>query len=74
MANLNERENEKLDVIKKVLIGECTKKETSDSLGLTVRQIDRLLNKFKNEGEDGFVHKNRGKESKKKISLEIKKE
>ena len=68
MANLNERENEKLDVIKKVLIGECTKKEASDSLGLTIRQIDRLLNKFKNEGEDGFVHKNRGKESKKKIA------
>lgn len=74
MADLKEREIEKLNVIKKVLIGECTKKEASSSLGLTIRQIDRLLNKFKDEGEKGFVHKNRGKESKKKISLEIKKE
>lgn len=74
MADLKEREIEKLNVIKKVLIGEFTKKEASDSLGLTVRQINRLLIKFKEEGEKGFAHKNRGKESKKKISLEIKKE
>lgn len=74
MADLNEREIEKLNVIKKVFIGECTKKEASNFLGLTIRQIDRLLNKFKVEGEKGFVHKNRGKESKKKISLELKQE
>ena len=74
MADLKEQEIEKLNVIKKVLIGECTKKEASDSLGLTVRQINRLLIKFKKEGDKGFVHKNRGKESKKKISLAIKKE
>lgn len=74
MADLNEIEIKKLNVIKKVFIGECTKKEASNFLGLTIRQIDRLLNKFKVEGEKGFVHKNRGKESKKKISLELKQE
>ena len=74
MADLNERETKKLIAIKKVLVGEYTKKEASDSLGLTIRQIDRLLNKLKDEGEKGFVHKNRGKESKRKISDEIKKE
>ena len=74
MADLKEREIEKLNVIKKVFIGECTKKEASDSLGLTVRQINRLLIKFKEEGEKGFIHKNRGKESKKRISLELKQE
>ena len=51
MADLNKKEIEKLNTIKKVLVGECTKKEASNSLGLTIRQIDRLLNKFKNEGE-----------------------
>lgn len=74
MADLNAQEMEKLNIIKKVLIGECTKKEASDSLGLTVRQINRLLIKLKKEGEKGFIHKNRGKESKKKISSEIEKE
>lgn len=74
MADLNKREIEKLDTIKKVLIGECGKEEASNFLGLTIRQINRLLIKFKDEGEKGFIHKNRGKESKKKIDLEIKKE
>ena len=43
MADLNEQEMEKLNVIKKVLIGEYTKKEASSSLWLTIRQINRLL-------------------------------
>ena len=73
MTDLNEQETEKLITIKKVLVGEYTKKEASISLGLTIRQVDRLLNKLKDEGEKGFVHKNRGKESKRKISDEIKK-
>ena len=74
MTDLNKRETEKLITIKKVLVGEYTKKEASTFLGLTIRQVDRLLNKLKDEGEKGFVHKNRGKESKRKISDEIKKE
>ena len=74
MTDLNKRETEKLITIKKVLVGEYTKKEASSSLGLTIRQVYRLLNKLKDEGEKGFVHKNQGKESKRKISDEIKKE
>lgn len=74
MADLKEEEIKKLDIIKKILIGECTKKEASDSLGITIRQINRLLIKLKKEGDEGFAHKNRGKESKKKISEEIKTE
>ena len=41
MVDLNEREAEKLIAIKKVLVGEYTKKEASDSLGLSIRQIKR---------------------------------
>lgn len=74
MADLNEQEIEKINVIKKVYIGEYTKKEASKALGLTIRQINRLLIKYKEEGEKGFVHKNRGKESKRKISQAMKKE
>ena len=62
MADLNDKEKEKLEVIKKVFIGEYTKKEASDELGLTIRQINRLIIKFKAEGEKGFIHKNREKE------------
>lgn len=74
MEELTEKETLKLNEIKKVIIGETTKKEASDNLGITIRQVDRLILKYKNEGENGFIHKNRGKESKKKISENIKDE
>ena len=74
MSNLTEQESNKLNEIKKIIVGECTKKEASEALGITIRQIDRLIIKFKEEGEKGFTHKNRGKVSKKKISEDIKKE
>ena len=74
MDELTEKETLKLNEIKKVIIGETTKKEASDNLGITIRQVDRLILKYKNEGENGFIHKNRGKESKKKISENIKDE
>ena len=60
MDELTEKETLKLNEIKKVIIGETTKKETSDNLGITIRQVDRLILKYKNEGENGFIHKNRG--------------
>lgn len=72
--NLTEKETEKLNTIKNVISGDYTKKEASESLGISIRQIDRLIIKFKEEGENGFVHKNRGRVSKKKISCELKEE
>lgn len=72
MCNLTTKE--KIKVVQKIIAGECTKKEASEMLGITSRQINRLLIKFKEEGEKGFVHKNRGKVSNKKIPENIKSE
>ena len=71
---MTEKEMKKLNTIKKILGGECTKKEAVESLGITTRQIDRLILKYKNDGETGFIHKSRGRESKKKVSENIKQE
>lgn len=74
MAELNEKEKIKLNVIKQVFIGELTKKQAVEKLNLSLRQINRLLVKYQEEGDSGFVHKNRGKESSKRISEKIKEE
>lgn len=74
MLQMTEKEMKKLNTIKKILGGECTKKEAVESLGITTRQIDRLILKYKNDGEAGFIHKSRGRKSKKKISENIKEE
>ena len=74
MLQMTDKELKKLNTIKKILGGECTKKEASESLGITTRQINRLILKYKTDGKDAFIHKNRGRESKKKISENTKEE
>ena len=74
MCNLTTKEKLKLNVVQKIIAGECTKKEASEMLGITSRQINRLLIKFKEEGEKAFVHKNRGRISNKRIPENIKSE
>ena len=74
MAELNDKEKRKLDVIKKVFIGEFTKEQAKKELNLGIRQINRLLATYINEGDNGFIHKNRGKESNKRISEQVKEE
>ncbi len=64
---LNENERKKYEIIKKVINGELTRKEASIDLNLSLKQIDRLKVKYKTEGVDGFIHKNRGKSNPNKI-------
>lgn len=71
---LNERELKKVTTIEKVLSREITKQEASLELGLSIRQVNRLLLKYQQEGKESFAHKNRGKISEKKISEQKKNE
>ena len=71
MVNLKRREREKYETIEKIIQGKITKKEASLQLDLTIRQINRLIVKYHQEGEQGFIHKNSGKISNKKISDEV---
>ena len=50
MLNMTEKEMKKLNTIKKIIGGECTKKEAVETLGITIRQINRLIIKYKNDG------------------------
>ena len=74
MTDFTENEIKKLNTIKKILDGECTKQDASEILEMSIRQINRLIVKFKEEGEKCFVHKNKGKQSKRKVSDSIKSE
>ena len=60
------------NIIKKVISKELTQKEASFKLGITDRQVRRLIVKYNSIGEDAFVHKNSGRPSNhKKIPDEI---
>lgn len=63
---MNDHEERKYKIIKKLEKGELTRKEASFELELSLRQIDRLRQKYHVNGENGFIHKNKGKQSKNK--------
>ncbi len=58
---LNDQEKNKFAIIKKLENGEITRKEASYELKISLRQVDRLRIKYRNYGEKGFIHKNKGK-------------
>ena len=58
---LNDQEKNKFTIIKKLENGEITRKEAADELKISLRQVDRLRIKYRNYGEKGFIHKNKGK-------------
>ena len=60
---LNECELKKIDIIKKIISKEIKVKEAMEILNLSERQIYRLKKLYLNENENGFIHKNRGKEN-----------
>lgn len=59
------------ETIKRVLSKDLTQKEAGLILDITDRQIRRLITKYKNMGEDAFVHKNINNQNAKKISDDI---
>ena len=60
---LNMKERKTYEVIKKVIDGEITRKEAMEQLQRSRQQIYRFIKKFYTEGEQGVVHKSRGKVS-----------
>ena len=71
LMELNEKEKNTYNIIKKVSDGNMTRKEAMFELNKSRQQIYRLINIYLNEGEKGFIHKNRGKTSEKKIDSKI---
>lgn len=60
-VELRMNEQEKYEVIKELVEHKGNKNRASKKLGLTRRQIDRLIINYKEKGKSGFVHGNRSK-------------
>ena len=68
---LNDMEELKYKTIKNVVSGRTTKKRAEAKLGLTRRQIDRLIIKYNLSGKEGFVHGNKKKINARKTNVDI---
>lgn len=70
---ISNKELRKLKIIYKVLEEKMTQVKAGEVLGLTDRQIRRIIKKVREEGEKGIIHKSRGKTSNRKLPKKIKK-
>ena len=59
-VKLRMKEQEKYDVIKELVDHNGNKNRASKKLGISRRQINRLIIIYKEKGKSGFVHGNRG--------------
>jgi hypothetical protein len=62
----------KMNIIKNIIKGRITKRMSSEQLFLGIRQINRLIQKFKQEGSSAFIHKNTVRVSLREIDKDIK--
>ena len=60
-VKLRMNELEKYNIIKNLVDNNGNKNNAAIKLNLSRRQIDRLINKYKEKGKSSFVHDNRGR-------------
>src|SRR5450755_1021906 len=58
---MSRKEIKRYQVIRKVLEQHINQQEASEYLGLTDRQIRRIVRRVRRDGESGVIHKLRGK-------------
>ncbi len=63
ILNMRPKELARLHVIKKVAEGEVKQVEAAEVLGLSDRQVRRLVRRVESEGDRGVIHRGRGRTS-----------
>lgn len=72
ILKLKVRELKRLKIIQQTIDKQITQEIAASILGLSVRQVKRIVRKVKKSGDQGVIHQSRGKESNRKIPAAIK--
>jgi transposase len=72
--NMSAKELERKSQIERALDKRITQKEAAQNLGISERQIRRLIQQYRKEGAGGLLSKKRGVPSNRKISAEVEKQ
>jgi transposase len=70
---MSKKELQRKTIFDLVKIGQISQKDASKRLGLSYRQIRRSYQRYLKEGEEGLIHRNRGRPSHHAFSPEFKK-
>jgi len=63
MISMSQRELVRLHAVRKVLDKKTTQKEAGEAIGIGKRQMIRIVERVRKEGDRGIIHKSRGKRS-----------
>lgn len=72
ILRMSRKESRRLYVIRKVVDGEIKQVEAAEMLSMSTRQIRRIVERIIEEGDEGVIHKLRGKESNRKAACKVK--
>ncbi len=69
---MSKKERKRLQIVAKFKDSLVTVEECAETLEVSERQMYRILNRWKSEGDSGLIHKSRGKASNRGYSTELK--
>lgn len=72
MITMSRRETKRLHIIHQALDKRITQKTAAELVGLSSRQIRRILKRVRKEGDDGISHRSRGKASNRRFPQKVK--
>jgi transposase len=73
-VTLNRKEQVRLMVLNQVEKGEMKGREAGEVLGISIRQVRRLIAGYREKGVEGLAHGNRGRSPVNRVSSEIRQE
>jgi Homeodomain-like domain-containing protein len=68
---MTQAERDRLVALKKAKKKLITQKQAAEEIGITERQVRRLLRKLRRKGDQAVIHELRGRESNRKLSTEV---
>jgi biotin operon repressor len=68
---MTQAERDRLVALKKARKKLITQKQAAEELGVTERQVRRLLHKLRGKGDRAVIHESRGRASNRKLPVEI---
>jgi len=72
MITMSRRETKRLHIIHQALDKRITQKQAAELVGLSSRQLRRMIKRVREEGDDGICHRSRGRASNRRFSPKVK--
>lgn len=68
---MSPKERDRLAAIRAVAAGQITQEQAAEQVGITERQVRRILVRYRAEGDAGLIHRSRGRPSNRRLPAEV---